>query len=315
MSIHNRNVPPPSALSFAPSWLGAVAAAGLLLGCVAELGDEPNDVGEGVEEVADFSESELLAAAAGDPAIVGTTVGTAQNGTPGVRIPNGTREGDLLLLFLHRTDAANLWTRSDLKANMSPWRHDWQGPVASCAVDNGKAGDFNCEGRQGDLNQVVYWKRATADDLRKDGSQFEKLSITFPRGSKGETHPAWLVMASVRNAEAGSNPVRAWKGQLKCDKIRGTRFPSVSGNKSDLLLLTQSFDDGRDNNIASGSFTANTGFTRIAQVIDKDEAGHLYSRLLTATGDTAQYETNGGSGSPAECKDLAMSIVIKKAGT
>jgi hypothetical protein len=178
-------------------------------------------------------------------------------------------------------------------------------------VDNaGKVGDFNCEGRQADLNQVLYWKKATADDLRKDGSQFEKLAIDFP-GEK----PAWAIMATVRNAEANSNPVRAWKGQTKCDKIRGTRFPSVSGNKSDLLLLTQSFDDGKDNNISSGSFTANSGFTRIAQVIDEDESGHLYSRLLTATGDTSQYETNGGSGSPAECKDLAMSIVIKKAGT
>lgn len=290
-------------------WAGVMTTSGLLLGCVAETGDElPDDQEDSFDLVE--AEAEALADA---PVFVGASTGTDQKGSPGIRVPSGTAAGDLLLLFLHRTDEGNFWDGpGQLRGRLSPWRSGgWQGPVATCAIDNDpKVQDFDCQGRQADLNQVLYWKKATADDLRKDGSQYEKLVVNFP-GS----HPAWAIMATIRNAETGSNPVRAWKGQTKCDKIRGTRFPSVSGKSGDLLLLSQSYDDGRGAGVSSGSFPAKSGFTRRAQVIDNDEAGHLYSRLLTATGSTAEYETDAGSGSLHACKDLAVSIVIKKAGT
>lgn len=290
--------------------LGLVAASSLLAGCVSDA-ELPED-GEVIDEETSINEAEATTLAS-DPVFVGATTGTAQNGTPTIRVPNGTAAGDLLLLFLHRTDDTNFWDGpAQLQARLSPWRSGgWQGPVATCAFDN-SAGDFDCAGRQADLNQVLYWKKATADDLRRDGSQFERLTINFP-GS----HPAWAIMATIRNAVTTSNPVRAWQGQTKCDNVRGTRFPSVSGRAGDMLLLSQSFDDGygQGHNVSSGSFTAQAGFTRRAQVIDFDEAGHLYSRVLTATGATAQYESNGGSGNLSACKDIAVSIVIKKAGT
>jgi hypothetical protein len=289
-------------------WLGVAAAASLLLGCVSGTMDAlPDDLEEDVAT----AESEVEVLAAGDPVFIAATTGTAQNGTPSIRVPNGTAAGDLLLLFLHRTDDTNFWDGpTQLQPRLSPWRSGgWQGPVATCAFDN-SAGDFDCRGTENDLNQVLYWKKATTDDLRKDGTQYERLTINFP-GS----HPAWAIMATIRNGGSSSNPVRAWKGQTACDKIAGTRFPSVSGNAGDMLLLSQSFDDGESSGITSSSFTANSGFTRRAQVIDNDEAGHLYSRLLTTTGSTPAYETNGGAGSPSTCKDIAVSIVIRKSGT
>jgi hypothetical protein len=309
MSFHNKVFIATAALPrLSSAWLGAIAASGLLLGCAAEAEDAlPEDLEDGV----DTAESGFTASAVGDPVFIGATTGTAQNGTPSIRVPNGTEAGDLLLLFLHRTDDSNFWDGpTQLRERLSPWRSGgWQGPVATCAFDN-SAGDFDCRGREADLNQVLYWKKATTDDLRRDGAQFERLTIDFPG-----THPAWAIMATIENGGSSSNPVRAWRGQTECDDIRGTRFPSVSGRAGDMLLLSQSFDDGERSGITSGSFTADSGFTRRAQVIDNDEAGHLYSRLLTTTGNTPQYETNGGSGSPSACKDIAVSIVIRKSGT
>lgn len=98
------------------------------------------------------------------------------------------------------------------------------------------------------------------------------LKINFP-----DDHPAWVIMATIRNGEYTSHPVRDRKGQTSCDKIAGTRFPSVSGNAGDMLLLSQSFDDG--------------------------------------AGPPGRITPDGGAGSPGTCKDLAVSIVIRKSGT
>lgn len=305
MSSHSKQSIATAALTHRSSvWLGVMAASALLLGCMSETEDAlADDTEEG------FSVTEE--ALAGDPVFIGATTGKSQNGTLSIRVPNGTAAGDLLVLFLHRTDDTNFWDGpSQLSQRLSPWRSGgWQGPVATCAFDN-SAGDFNCAGKENDLNQVLYWKKATTDDLRVDGTQYERLTIDFPG-----TKPAWAIMATIRNGGSSSNPVRAWKGQTACDNIEGTKFPSVFGNAGDMLLLSQSFDDGANSGITSSSFTANSGFTRRAQVIDNDEAGHLYSRLLTVTGNTTSYATNGGSGPPSKCKDIAVSIVIRKSGT
>jgi hypothetical protein len=303
MPFHNRlfiasaTLPRPASVGFV-----VMAASALLFGCGARTQGQPSNNMESCPDVA---------AGAGVPVFIGATTGIARDGTPSVRVPNCTAPGDLLLLFLHRSDGENFWDGpTQLQASLRPWRSGgWQGPVARCAVNNDD-GDFDCQGKEDDLNQVLYWKKATTDDLRKNGDQYEQLKINFP-----DDDPAWAIMATIRNGGSSSNPVRSWRGQTSCDKIAGTRFPSVSGNAGDMLLLSQSFDDGASSGITSGSFTANSGFTRDAQVIDKDEAGHLYSRLLTTTGSTTAYETNGGSGSPSTCKDIAVSIVIRKSGT
>jgi hypothetical protein len=316
-----------STLASAPShrsslWLGLLATSSMLVGCIDEPIDAPID--ELVDASVDIDESTGSDGvgetwAAGPIAVVATTGGTDQGGTPTLRVPGGTQPGDLLLLFLHRTDDLNFWannsTGNRLQDRLRPWRSGgWQGPVATCAFDN-SAGDFHCSGQQSDLNQVLYWKKATTDDLRpdpNDRSQYEKLRIDFP-GS----HPAWAIMATVRNGGASHNPVRAWAGQTRCDNIEGTRFPAVSGARAgDLLLLSQSFDDGTTSYVSSSSFTAQSPFTRYRQVLDRDEAGHLYGRVLTADGTTSVYETNGDSSrNLSSCKDIALSIVIRRSGT
>lgn len=304
-------------------WLGLMAASSLVMGCV----DPDESLDEPLDEAEDLIEPDEAPEpwAAGDVRLVGATRGTSQSGTPRIRVPNGTEVGDLLLLFLHRTDDTNFWADNSagdrLADRISPTRGDaWKGPVATCAFDNSN-GDFDCAGKQSDLNQVLYWKRATADDLRKDGTEFERLSIDFP-GSK----PAWVIMATVENGGASSNPVRAWKGQTSCDGIEGTRFPSVTSSSSnpiragDLLLLSQSFDDGSGSPgyVSSGSFVfpSSSPITRYQYVIDDDEAGHLYGRVLGANGSTSSYQTNGDPNrSLDKCKDIAVSIVIRKSGT
>jgi hypothetical protein len=91
----------------------------------------------------------------------------------------------------------------------------------------------------------------------------------------------------------------------------------VSGARAgDLLLLSQSFDDGTSSQVSSSSFTAQSPITRYRQVLDLDEAGHLYGRVRTADGTTSVYETNGDSSRNLySCKDIALSIVIRRSGT
>lgn len=299
--------------------IGFLATASLGFGCMTEA-----DLGEDVEveeseevEEADGAGEAPVPFAAGDPYVASTTTGKAQNGTVGIKIPAGTASGDLLLLFLHRTDDANFWDGpSQLAGRMTPDDvDDWNGPVAKCSFDN-TAGDFDCAGTdRADLNQVLYWKKATAADVGGKAT-----TINFP----GD-HPAWAIMARVPHGGASSNPVRAWKGQTSCDRLRGTRFPSVSGGQvGDLLLLSQSFDDGyrkpdgsRDNWIESTNFTAPSGFSRKAYVIDKDEAGFLYSKTLTSTSATGTPASIGPEDDRDvdTCKDIGVSIIIRRSGT
>ncbi len=324
-------MPDSSTLASAPSHrpslcLGLLAASSMLAGCVVDdPSDEPTDdsIDEPTDDVDSSTDSDGVGEtwAAGPIAVVATTGGTDQGGTPTIRVPNGTESGDLLLLFLHRTDDTNFWANNSsgnrLVDRLSPWRSGgWQGPVATCAFDN-SAGDFDCAGQQNDLNQVLYWKKARADDLRtdpNDSSRYEPLTIDFP-GS----HAAWAIMATIRNGGASSNPVRNWAGQTRCDNIEGTRFRAVSGAKAgDLLLLSQSFDDGTGSPgyVSSSSFTAQSPITRYRQVLDRDEAGHLYGRVLSTDGTTSVYETNGDPDrNLSSCKDIAVSIVIRRSGT
>jgi len=288
---------------FVASMLVGFAAA--IPGCVASSDDDELDDVSG-----DDAES-ASAVIAGNPYVASTTTGKAQDGTVKISIPSGTASGNLLLLILHRTDDVNFWDGpSQLAGRMTPDDvDDWNGPVAKCSFDN-TAGDFDCAGgNQNDLNQVVYWKKATAADV---GGKV--TTINFPGSA-----PAWAIMARIPNGGSSSNPVRAWVGQTSCDKIRGTRFPSVNGNSGDLLLLSSSFDDGAGvpGYITSSNFTAPSGFTRSAFVIDKDEAGYLYSKPLTATGATGTPASVGpeSDSSVSTCKDIAVSIVIRKTGT
>jgi hypothetical protein len=296
---------------FVASMLVGFAAA--IPGCVA-----PSDVDE-VEEVDEVDGADAESASpliATDPYVASTTTGKDQDGVVNIAIPSGTTAGNLLVLILHRTDDLNFWGGpSELAGRMTPDDvDDWNGPVAKCSFDN-TAGDFDCAGSdKNDLNQVVYWKKATAADV---GGKVTK--INFPDKNSSDRKAAWAIMARIPNGGASSNPVRAWLGQTKCDGIRGTRFPSVIGNKGDLLLLSSSFDDGalEPGYVTSSNFTAPSGFSRNAFVIDKDEAGYLYSKQLGATGSTGTPASVGpdDDGSIDKCKDIAVSIVIRKSGT
>ncbi|MCU0692442.1 MAG: hypothetical protein MUF54_13660, partial [Polyangiaceae bacterium] len=230
--------------------LGLVVGSGVLLGCVGydeSEEDSPASVAQAVTNIT----------------VMGTTTDKDQGGNLEIAVPSQAASGDVLLLFLHRTDGANIWNTSTLSSRMTPYR-GWNGPLASCAVDNGR-GDFNCAGTEADLNQVVFWRAATSSDLGNT------LRINMPASS-----PAWAIMIAIRGAST-SNPLRNKAAQTACDKVKQTRFPSVSGGQTgDLLLLSQSFDDGSSSGVNSSSFTAPSGRARFAYVIDKDEAGHLF---------------------------------------
>lgn len=307
--------------------LGFLATSGLLFGCLSE--DELNDDPElaEVDDGTDAVDDPRVPFAAGDPYVASTTTGKDQDGVLRIAIPSGTRSGDLLLLFLHRTDDLNFWDgRAQLAGRMTPDDvDDWNVSGVECSFDN-SAGDFDCSGsRKLDLNQVLYWKKATAADVGGKVTTINFPDVQKPSDPDYDPKPAWAIMARVPNGGSSSNPVRAWKGQTSCDNLRGTKFPSVSGAKvGDLLLLSQSFDDGyrkpsgsRDNWIESTNFTAPSGFSRNAYVIDKDESGFLYSKTLTSTSATGTPASIGPEtdGDVETCKDIGVSIIIRKTGT
>jgi hypothetical protein len=242
----------------------------------------------------------------GNVEFVEATTDKNQGGNLAINVPPQTKRGDLLLLFVHRTDGPNLWTLNEFRASM-PGSSGWNGPLATCAIDN-VAGDFDCGGQQGDLNQVIYHKRATASDLGA------RLDLDMP-GSK----PAWAVMAAIRGATTSATFTRTIgygtpqsNGTLnRCDQTGQTRFaPVPDARQGDLLLLSQSFDDGANspNSVEDNDFEAPLGLSRYAYVIDNDEAGHLFGGLVTNDGGTPMYTTTGDGA--AHCKDLAISIAI-----
>jgi len=202
-----------------------------------------------------------------------------------IKSHSNTRSGDLLLLFVHRTDGPVL------KGSFGGWKF-----LTKCEKHptNFRKNDTHCDhnGKNTDLGQSIFYRRA-------DFNGEKSFSIDMS-GSK----PTWAIITTLRNA-ATSSPMRsvAKKG---CDGDKRSVFPSVNGQKGDLLVMSQSFDD----KVSQSRFQAPSGATLRGYISGSDEAGFLYTKPVTRSGSTGKQATRG-SGS-ASCKDGLISLTIKK---
>ena len=213
--------------------------------------------------------------------------------------PSASKSGDLLVLFLHRTD-------DDLPLYVDGWKR-----VAECYKSgNGKqcatkadctkwhnskfCKKFGSLGNGHDLAQAVFVK--TVGPRERNIYRFN-----LNRGAKGK--PGWAILTALRGAD-NDDPVRDWS-HTGCDKEPVSVFPSVYGVQGDLVLLSQSYDDA----IAKSKFRAPDGATTLGYISGGDEAGFLFGGYADRNGDTGEMRTNGkGSFS---CKDALISLTIR----
>lgn len=229
----------------------------------------------------------------------GCTKSYDENGNMVWDIPETAKEGDLLVLFMSRTD-------DRLPLELDGWKY-----AASCFKTNNtqnqcftksdckKRKDGYCKwfpkGNGRDLATIIFFKT-----LEKEGSLLPK-HIKYD--IVGGTHPGWGFLLAVNGVDS-SDPIRG-SGGISNDKNAASVFPSVRGMKGDLLLLSMAFDDAT--NELDFLQPDGTGFVNFVK--GKDEAGYLYSKRLLSSGPTGKLVTRG-KGGPAS-KDALISLVLK----
>ncbi|GAA3946285.1 hypothetical protein [Allohahella marinimesophila] len=212
--------------------------------------------------------------------------------------PSGTRAGDLQVLVLHRTDDHLPFEVSGWKRAAECYKEDngYQClTVADCTSESGRFCDrFENRYRGRDLAQVIVYKTAGSN---------EPGSYSFNLNKDSDGKPGWAFMTTLRGADT-SNPVRdsAHRG---CDKNADSLFPSVSGRKGDMVLLSQSFDDA----VSNSRFNAPDNTTTFGYVSNSDEAGFLFGGILGRDGETGDMKTHGAGAS--SCKDALVSLTIR----
>ncbi|NVJ60249.1 MAG: DUF5011 domain-containing protein [Gammaproteobacteria bacterium] len=229
------------------------------------------------------------------PQPVGSTANYSSNDRLNISAPSERENGDLLMLFLSRTD------------DLLPTRlSGWDTAAACFKTTNGqnechevpdctdRDGDYclRFDGGNGrDLATVVFTKPVTSGD---------NSSYSFNlRGSK----PSWAIMTAVRGADL-SNPIRDVATESN-DGSADSLFPSVYGETNDLLLLSMAFDDTAQRD----DFQAPDGMTLVDWTRGSDEAGFLYSERLSSNGQTGSRKTRGPGGPNA--KDALISLTVR----
>lgn len=232
-----------------------------------------------------------------------THVGTSQvwdSDGQGVRLnrPSNSREGDLLVLVLHRTDdvlpfAVSGWTR---RAECFKEDNGYQCVnVSDCTSVSGNfCTRFSSKYTGRDLAQVVFTRTASAS---------EPSSYSFDLNQDSSGHPGWAILSALRGANTNS-PVRATANR-GCDGSDDSLFPSVEGRRGDMLLLSQSFDDA----VSRDRFGAPSGMSTFGYVSNSDEAGFLYGGPVSADGPTGIRQTTGSGASG--CKDALVSLTVR----
>ena len=216
-------------------------------------------------------------------------VGTEESYRKGdiiIKSHRNTKVGDLLVLFLHRTDGPVK------KDSFDGWTF-----LAKCEKHPTSFGknSTNCDhdGKNTDLGQTALYRVATSNG--------EKSFDIDMSGSK----PTWAILTTLRNANV-NDPMRDAETR-GYDKTSKSRFPSVDGKKGDMLLMSQSFDD----KTSESRFQAPHEATQFGYVYGSDETGFLYGKVLTKDGRTGDQTTKGSGDSSS--KDAMLSITIKPA--
>ncbi|RMF18842.1 MAG: hypothetical protein D6758_03340 [Gammaproteobacteria bacterium] len=239
--------------------------------------------------------------ATANPLIIGSThIWDADGQQLVITKPTHTQPGDLMLLILHRTDdelpfAQPGWTRA-----AECYKQNNDAPcytLDDCSeVEGAVCTQFQGSHRGRDLAQVIFY-RVAADN--------EPAEYVFNLNRDGHGEPGWAILTSLRGVDA-QDPVRDWAVR-GCDSDHASVFPSVTGQKGDWLLLSQSFDDA----VPADWFQPPRGMTGIGYVSHSDEAGFLFAKQLTEDGPTGEIRTRGPGG--PRCKDALISLTLKPA--
>ena len=216
-----------------------------------------------------------------------------------IAVPKGTRQGDLLVFAVHRTDA-------HLQVRFEGWN-----TIGTCFKrSNGDkcwtleectewTNDKLCRRFGGhtrvDLTQVIAYRLAGSN---------EPDHYTFDLRDSIHEKETWAFLTALRGADTW-NPLRDWSHK-GCDGSSKSKFPSVKGVRGDMILLSQSFDDRVEN---PDKFGAPDGMTQIGHIWGGDDAGFLFAGELKRTGATGTMETKGSGAS--SCKDALISILIR----
>merc|ERR1712183_293105 len=192
--------------------------------------------------------------------VVGTTEEYDSNGqNMGIMSPSGTRRGDLLVLFTHRTDdllpieLGDGWRRvaecfkdenkndcsveddcdeTDKKDGYTYCTRFYQSNSEETGGGTNNLSNDSNRRTGKDLAQVAYIKEADEDDKDK--------KHTFSMAGK---KPAWMTLTTLRGACVNTrHAVRSW-ASVGRDNSKDSIFPSVRARKGDMLLLSMSFDD------------------------------------------------------------------------
>jgi len=261
-------------------------------------------------------------ATAGSTTDDSTTAATTTGGSTGIEIvgsesvydtngrdvmvprPAGSAPGDLLVLFLHRTDSylpltVDGWTRvaecykRDNGFDCSTFADCtvWASNPNFCETFGGNNG-----ARGHDLAQAAFVREVQANEP----AAYEFDLNLDPAGSGP---PGWAIIVALRGADT-VDPVRDWDHR-GCDQSPDSVFPSVEGDIGDLLLLSQSFDDTVPENL----FLPPDGMQSLGYTSQSDEAGFLFGAILDAAGPTGERQTNGPGAS--NCKDALVSLTIQ----
>lgn len=226
-----------------------------------------------------------------------------------VPIPPHAKAGDLLILFLSRTDDV-------LPLELDGWttgpscfkEHNKGNHIQQCwtakdclesTTSNTSSGGikyctrfpYNHTGE--DLATIVFHK-PVAD---------EEENLMFHVNLPG-IHPAWATLAAISDVNM-THPIRSSRG-VSCDKKAAGVFPTVHGKAGDLLLLSMAHDDPANQT----AFQAPLGTRLVQEQHGIDETGYLFARRLNFTGKTPKYATKG-EGTQWWCKDALLSLVIR----
>ena len=229
------------------------------------------------------------------------------------RPPNG-KDGDLLILFLSRTDARlpkslNGW---DIAASCLKWTNGQDQCFTMEKCEQQMGGGKYCEYFAGkktgeDLGTVVFYRPF-------NGSQ-KSYTWDLPNNKA-----AWAILVTVRGVNRNA-PVRAYTGVSNDGSIKSV-FASTTGKAGDLLLLSMAFDDpahdsrgkrlrGAFNASVVTAFEAPVTTEKVNWINGVDEAGFVYCKVLTNDGATGELTTKGPGGPAA--KDALISLVLRGA--
>ncbi len=254
---------------------------------------------------AQFGGADLGADAAVDGGAPDGGIGPAVHlGTTGVYSPSGelsldrpaeSAAGDLLVLFLSRTDDLLPLRLEGWSAHTECFKsfntQDFCLTEADCTARDGDyCLAFGADGDGRDLATRVFTRVVTDGEPSRYAWSLEGVN------------PSWAILSAVRGAD-GADPIRDG-ATTSHDVDPNSVFPSANAEAGDLLLLSMVFDD----TAPEEAFLPPEGMTLFEYVVGPDEAGFVFGAPIATAGPTGVRETLGPGGPGA--KDLMITLVV-----